>query len=76
MPIPTEPIGSIPRPPDLVAGLQQFAAGHGSRDQLPPLQDPATPDPTPPLLAAEAPVIPAARSGRSGGAGAWDGHMG
>ena len=27
MPIPTEPIGSIPRPPQLIAGMRDFEAG-------------------------------------------------
>ena len=39
MPIPTEPVGSIPRSPELIAGMQQFAAGRLSRDQLARLQD-------------------------------------
>src|SRR6266699_127533 len=34
MSIPTEPVGSIPRPPELVAAMQQFATGRLSRDQL------------------------------------------
>src|SRR5712691_11774312 len=37
MPIPTEPIGSIPRSPELIAGMQQFAIGRISPDQLPRL---------------------------------------
>src|SRR2546426_12374208 len=41
MPIPTEPIGSIPRPPELVAGMQQFATGRLTRDQFARLQDAA-----------------------------------
>src|SRR3989442_1263074 len=34
MPIPTEPIGSIPRPPELIAAVTEFAAGKISREQL------------------------------------------
>src|SRR5439155_1268784 len=33
MPIPTEPVGSIPRSPELIAAMQQFAAGRLSRYQ-------------------------------------------
>lgn len=57
MPIPTEPIGSIPRPPDLVAGLQQFAAGRVSRDQLARLQNAAIRDTIRRFEATESPVI-------------------
>ncbi|HKW40315.1 MAG TPA: cobalamin-independent methionine synthase II family protein [Gemmatimonadales bacterium] len=57
MPIPTEPIGSIPRPPDLVAGLGQFAAGRISREQLARLQDAATRDTIRRFEATESPVI-------------------
>ena len=34
MPIPTEPIGSIPRPPDLLAAMSAHAAGRISSEQL------------------------------------------
>src|SRR5215469_5299444 len=34
MPIPTEPIGSIPRPPDLLEAMTAHAAGRISEDQL------------------------------------------
>src|SRR5207245_7409347 len=34
MPIPTEPIGSIPRPPELIDGMRQFAGGRISRDEM------------------------------------------
>lgn len=34
MPIPTEPIGSIPRPPELIQALRDFAAGRIDRAQL------------------------------------------
>lgn len=41
MAIPTEPIGSIPRPPALIAAVQEFAAGHISRQELDALYDSA-----------------------------------
>lgn len=44
MPIPTEPIGSIPRPPDLIEGLRRFAAGTISAGELQILFDGATRD--------------------------------
>ena len=34
MPIPTEPIGSIPRPPELIEGMRQFSAGRMSGDDM------------------------------------------
>src|SRR5712671_5669982 len=57
MPIPTEPIGSIPRPPDLVAGMQQLATGRLSRDQFARLQDAAIQDTIRRFEATESPVI-------------------
>src|SRR3989441_816301 len=57
MPIPTEPIGSIPRPPELVAGMQQFATGRLSRDQFARLQDAAIQDTIRRFEATESPVI-------------------
>src|ERR1700751_5276990 len=57
MPIPTEPIGSIPRPPELVAAMQQFAAGRLSRDQLPPPPEAAIRDTIPRFEATGSPVI-------------------
>src|SRR3989442_4436994 len=57
MPIPTEPIGSIPRPPELVAGMQQFATGRLSRDQFAGLQDAAIQDTIRRFEATESPVI-------------------
>src|SRR2546426_356060 len=57
MPIPTEPIGSIPRPPELVAGMQQFATGRLSRDQFARLQDAAIRDTIRRFEATESPVI-------------------
>ena len=44
MPIPTEPIGSIPRPPDLIEGMSRFAAGGMSAGELQKLFDGATRD--------------------------------
>src|SRR5437899_2391546 len=57
MPIPTEPIGSIPRPPDLVAAVQQFATGRLSRDQFARLQDAAIRDTIERFEATGSPVI-------------------
>jgi 5-methyltetrahydropteroyltriglutamate--homocysteine methyltransferase len=57
MPIPTEPIGSIPRPPDLVAGLGLFAAGRISREQLIRLQDAAIRDTIRRFEGTESPVV-------------------
>jgi len=39
MPLPTEPIGSIPRPPEFIQGIQGFNAGRISRDELNSLYD-------------------------------------
>ena len=44
MPIPTEPIGSIPRPPDLIEGVRRFAAGAISAGEMQTLFDGATRD--------------------------------
>lgn len=44
MPIPTEPIGSIPRPPDLIEGMRRFAAEAISAGELQALFDGATRD--------------------------------
>src|SRR6266513_3587042 len=44
MKIPTEPIGSIPRPPELVAAMQQAAAGGISQDKMAALYDSAVRD--------------------------------
>jgi 5-methyltetrahydropteroyltriglutamate--homocysteine methyltransferase len=57
VPIPTEPIGSIPRPPELVAGIQQVATGRLSRDQFARLQDAAIRDTIQRFEATESPVI-------------------
>src|SRR5204862_7985037 len=57
MPIPTEPIGSIPRPPELVAGMQQLATGRLTRDRFARLQDAAIHDTIRRFEATESPVI-------------------
>src|SRR5256885_10200959 len=57
MPIPTEPVGSIPRSPELIAGMQQFAAGRLSRDQLTRLQDEGVRATIKRFEATESPVI-------------------
>ncbi|HEY8166489.1 MAG TPA: cobalamin-independent methionine synthase II family protein [Gemmatimonadaceae bacterium] len=44
MPIPTEPIGSIPRPPALIEGMKGFAAGDVSREKLDELFEAAVVD--------------------------------
>jgi len=57
MPIPTEPIGSIPRPPELIAGMAAFAAGRISRDDMRSLYDRALRDTIQRLEATGSPVI-------------------
>jgi len=44
MPLPTEPIGSIPRPPELIEGMKAFGAGRISADALEALFDGAVRD--------------------------------
>ena len=44
MPIPTEPIGSIPRPTELLAAMQAHASGHISREKLLAAEDSALRD--------------------------------
>ncbi len=44
MTLPTEPIGSIPRPQELLAGLAEFAAGRITSEDLAVLYDAATRD--------------------------------
>ena len=39
MPVPTEPIGSIPRPPALIEGMRDFSVGRISQEQLRSLSD-------------------------------------
>src|SRR2546426_11698707 len=57
MPIPTEPIGSIPRPPDLIEGMGQFAAGRISRDDMRSLHESAIRDTIQRFEATGSPVI-------------------
>jgi len=57
MPIPTEPIGSIPRPPELIDGMRQFAAGRISRDDMRSLYDRAIRDTIQRVEATGSPVI-------------------
>ena len=57
MTIPTDPIGSIPRPPELVAGLQAAAAGDISTGELETLLDEATRDTIARFEATGSPVI-------------------
>ncbi len=57
MPIPTEPIGSIPRPPELIAGMAGLAAGSISQDQLRSLSDHALRDTIQRFEATGSPVI-------------------
>src|SRR5437867_3639491 len=57
MPIPTEPIGSIPRPPELVAGMREFAAGRISLDKLRSLQAGAIRDTVQRFEASGSPII-------------------
>ena len=44
MTLPTEPIGSIPRPPELIAGMKEFAAGNLPADRMEALFDAAVRD--------------------------------
>src|SRR5438874_4899770 len=57
MPIPTEPVGSIPRSPELIAGMQPSAAGRLSRDHLARLQDEGVRHTIKRFEATESPVI-------------------
>ena len=57
MAIPTEPIGSIPRPHELIAGVQAFQAGRISQDELDKLYDQATQETIARLEATGSPVI-------------------
>jgi 5-methyltetrahydropteroyltriglutamate--homocysteine methyltransferase len=57
MPIPTEPIGSIPRPRELIAGMQQFTTGRISQDELRLLRDKAIRDTIERFEATGSPVI-------------------
>ncbi len=57
MPIPTEPIGSIPRPPELIEGVGDFASGRISREELNSLYDRAIRDTVQRFEATGSPVI-------------------
>jgi 5-methyltetrahydropteroyltriglutamate--homocysteine methyltransferase len=57
MPIPTEPIGSIPRPPELLAGMGELAAGRISQDEMQSLYDHAIRDTIQRFEATGSPVI-------------------
>jgi len=57
VPIPTEPIGSIPRPPELVAGMREFAAGRISLDTLRSVQARAIRDTVQRFEATGSPII-------------------
>jgi 5-methyltetrahydropteroyltriglutamate--homocysteine methyltransferase len=57
MPIPTEPIGSIPRPAELIEGMGRFTAGRISRDEMRSLYDRAIRDTIQRFEATGSPVI-------------------
>jgi 5-methyltetrahydropteroyltriglutamate--homocysteine methyltransferase len=57
MPIPTEPIGSIPRPPELIEGVRQLAAGRMSRQEMQSLYDRAIRDTMQRFEATGSPII-------------------
>src|SRR2546428_6735298 len=57
MPIPTEPIGSIPRSPELIAGMGELAAGRISPDQMRSLYDRAIRDTIQRFEATGSPII-------------------
>jgi 5-methyltetrahydropteroyltriglutamate--homocysteine methyltransferase len=57
MNIPTEPIGSIPRPRELLEGLEDFAAGRITSDRLAGLQDRALRDTIRRFEATGSPVV-------------------
>ena len=57
MTIPTQPIGSIPRPPELIAAMTQYAAGTISRAELQPLYESAVVDTIRRFEATGSPVI-------------------
>ena len=57
MPIPTEPIGSIPRPPELVAGMSAAAEGAISADELDALFEEAVRSTIAELEATGSPVV-------------------
>jgi len=55
--IPTEPVGSLPRPNKLQAGYADYDAGRISREQLEALQDEAVRDSIAHLEQTGAPII-------------------
>jgi len=57
MPIPTEPIGSIPRPPELLDGMQQLASGRISAGTMGSLYERAIRDTVQRFEATGSPVI-------------------
>jgi len=57
LPIPTEPIGSIPRPQELIKGIQAFDSGRISRGELNSLYDRAIRDTIKRFEATGSPVI-------------------
>ena len=57
MSIPTEPIGSIPRPPELLQGIQEFGAGRLSKQELDSLYNAAILDTIQRFEATGSPVI-------------------
>jgi 5-methyltetrahydropteroyltriglutamate--homocysteine methyltransferase len=57
VPIPTEPIGSIPRPRELLEGVEAFGAGSISREALDSLYDDAVHDTITRLEEAGSPVV-------------------
>src|SRR6058998_1510590 len=57
MPIPTEPIGSIPRPPELIAAMGEFAAGRIPQHEMQSLYDRALRDTIQRFEATGSPVI-------------------
>ena len=57
MPIPTEPIGSIPRPSSLIAGMRELADGRMSRQEFEALGEAAVRDTIAELEATGSPVI-------------------
>jgi 5-methyltetrahydropteroyltriglutamate--homocysteine methyltransferase len=57
MPLPTEPIGSVPRPRELIQGIQKFRAGRISRAELNSLYDRAIRDTIERFEATRSPVI-------------------
>jgi 5-methyltetrahydropteroyltriglutamate--homocysteine methyltransferase len=57
MPVETEPIGSIPRPPELIEGMAAFEAGRISGEQLEALYDSAVRETIARLEEAGSPVV-------------------